>query len=612
MYVCICVCMYLYVSVQGRVQFNFSKCDPFSRELLGDYGKGHLPAYKLFRYSSTATESASRATPTFGLFSKHRSRSKYDPHAERNLNRILGSSIRIRPYFIRVPLQCQYRVIKRKMVCVARHTFWDNVPIVLPWEVVMFLQRNGRESASLVPDEEELRLFWHHFGKLPYCARHSVHQRLGADGWINPGEVVPWPCHIHVDGVRIYKSSGRATENICWNWSSAVVKGSCRYSKFWFSHVPLHLYTKDTNHFMVAAARWVLRVLATGVTPRCGMYFEKIPDRHPPGVPFRPALFCGLKTDAKERRVQHMATKHNGARRCCQQCCAETRAGPLCYKDMSDDAPHRRTELSHRFHVRNTAPDKLTPWASFNDFVIEMHRDCSQHILYQEGVASFVVAGTLKVLLVAGWFGDGSLQDGLERAFVSFCNSPEGKKDSHRPAPFTFRRLRLAANRFPRMAATYKHGQIRAFLWWASSQASAALGPASSQYFRTVVLCVCSLAAFVQFLDSRPVVLTTEDRSVAFQLGRAFRNAWTTLVETSRLNRDFTWGMTPKGHQFDHQISHLVFSNFNPLFQWSCWQEEGFMEAAASVTKKVSAMHVGLARALQRWIVWLHAEFEGA
>ena len=222
-----------------------------------------------------------------------------------------------------------------------------------------------------------------------------------------------------------------------------------------------------------------------------------------------------------------------------------------------------------------------------------------------------MVGATLKTLILSGHFGPGDLLKRIEQAFECFMNSDERKRDTHLPAPWTVRRLRFYQRRFPMVGATYKHGQVRAFLHVAAAQAQIALKPTSPNSFRLMVTCVSTLDAFVQLLDSRGAILNENDRSQAFELGRVFRNSYTALVCMSRLRNDYYWSMTGKAHQFDHVIDHLKISAFNPLYQFACWQEETFMGVTAQVTRRVTAMSVGLARALERYVVWLHAEYDG-
>ncbi len=69
--------------------------------------------------------------------------------------------------------------------------------------------------------------------------------------------------------------------------------------------------------------------------------------------------------------------------------------------------------------------------------------------------------------------------------------------------------------------------------------------------------------------------------------------------------------MTPKAHQFDHTITHLSCCAYNPLFQFACWGEETFMGVTAPLARSVTATDRGLERALERYALWLHAEYDG-
>ena len=500
-----------------------------------------------------------------------------------------------------------------------------------------------------------MRDYWSHFTQLPYTRRHSIHHLLDSSGRLV--EDIPWPLHCHIDGVKIYKASGANVEHICWSFSSALVKLSARRCKFWVTHVPLHLYCRDTNYFLVAAFRWILSVLRKGVTPSVGFYQEKMegPSRAQAGIVFTKALLAGVKTDAKEKRVQHQSairavtwlaarrwlpffdllcnysiasclwisrgralrkqhdlryTRHNGSRELCQKCCATTR-GLLDYRDQSDTAHHRQTQLTHASYLHTTPRAQVSAWCSIPDYDIMLHRDCTQHILYEAGVASFVGGAVMKMLLLNGHFGLGDLDSRLERAFNIFMQGPEGKRDSHVPAPFTCRRLNLYAQRFPRFGSTYKHGQVRQFLFFTSRQAQLACTPASTVTFRFAVSCVTAFSSFIRFLDSRGAILNDVDRAAAFELGRAFRCAYTVLVRMSQQNNDCTWTMTPKAHQFDHTITHLSCCAYNPLFQFACWGEETFMGVTAPLARSVTATDRGLERALERYALWLHAEYDG-
>ena len=166
-----------------------------------------------------------------------------------------------------------------------------------------------KPAEALIPDEAECRRFWEHFAKLPYASNHGIHALMGVDGVL--GDVCPFPMHIHVDGVKIFKGSGANQENVQWSWSSALVHLHARRCKFWMGQVPLHMFTSDTNFFFTSFVRWCLEVMRKGVTPRLGFYREDLKEaggRALPGLQFMPALFAGVKSDAKEKRIQHLCS----------------------------------------------------------------------------------------------------------------------------------------------------------------------------------------------------------------------------------------------------------------------------------------------------------------
>ncbi len=302
--------------------------------------------------------------------------------------------------------------------------------------------------------------------------------------------------------------------------------------------------------------------------------------------------------------------RHNGAAYVCMSCMART-TGLLTYMDMSAQAPFRRTAVTHRTYLRNTEPTQLSPWSGVRDFVIELHRDCSQHILFQEGVASFVVGSTLKCLITEGHFGVGDVDTRIEAAYIAFQNSPVGRAESHKAAPWTQRKLGFVEHRCPRVSASYKHGQIRAFLTFAALQANQAWSVNGSLRQELQCTCVSSLAAFVKLLDGCGCILSEAERQRAFEHGVRFRESYSILLFATLAAGDYLCGCTAKVHQLDHQISHLEFSCLNPLFQWACWGEATFMGVTAKTTKAVHPSLAGLKRALQRYILWLHCEFDG-
>jgi len=108
-----------------------------------------MPCYKLQQHSKNAVESFGPALQkqNFKLarrFARYGSKAQCDPHAQRNVQRCVRPGLAIAPYFIKVPLLTRVRKLKRKLFVVEEHVSFTSIPIILPWEVLLFLQRVGR------------------------------------------------------------------------------------------------------------------------------------------------------------------------------------------------------------------------------------------------------------------------------------------------------------------------------------------------------------------------------------------------------------------------------------------------------------------------------------
>ena len=120
------------------------------------------------------------------------------------------------------------------------------------------------------------------------------------------------PLSFHVDGVKIWKSSGQNTEALVYSISGHLIRATSFKSKFPLCMVPVHLCNRDTNAFVVFYIRYLLQVLRTGCEPRIG-YSGKVLNPAPgelrrcfPDGHF--GLFAALKTDLKEKVNQHGCT----------------------------------------------------------------------------------------------------------------------------------------------------------------------------------------------------------------------------------------------------------------------------------------------------------------
>ncbi len=395
-----------------------------------------------------------------------------------------------------------------------------------------------------------------------------------------------------------------------WSWSSAFTRWSAFYSKYWMAQVPLNLECADTNPVLVSFARWAISVLKTGVYPGRGFYSEEL-QRGSPGQYFADGysmVFVATKTDHKEKRHQHLFVQNAQSLYVCDRCYAMQR-GRLAYVDMSTNALHRRTVFGHLHYVRHTATRQLSPWTTIGDWCIELHRDDPQHILYQLGVASSLVASIFKLMLHEGMFGTGPYAERVETLFNDFRNSPEARRDGNLPAPFTMRKLGLhVESREPMISGTYKHGQIRLFLHYAARRFAREVDPYSPLEQQLALTCIRSLSNFVKLLDASPCMLSEQQREAALKLGIEFRNSFSILYQRSALVDDALWKCTPKFHEFDHLIERLRVERFNPLFQWACWAEETFMGITGRIRRASHASYAGLESSFLRYILWLHAE----
>ena len=518
-------------------------------------------------------------------------------HTERDLHRVLNPAVSIKPYQVRIPIKkvfCRHRTKSIRAV----KTEWVNIPFVFPWLIIKFVQDTGNFKKALHGKNETVRDFWADFKSLPYTQQHHI-QRV-------EGDTADFtPVHIHVDGVKIFKGSGHNNENTVYSFSGALVKGTSLKTKYIIGQLPVWLQNSDSNAFIVFFICWLLKVLATGETPRRGYYRETLipPDEQPDE--FHRALFVGLKTDAKEKVAQHRYQRNHNCRFICEECFATT-TGILKFTDFTQRAPHRRTRCSHETYLETYSVEQRTPWCCYDQWRLELHRDDPQHILYNDGVASVVVGGAVRSMCLEGCFGPEPIENQIRAAYEHYLDSEQATWDSHMPKEWTVRRFKLGGNTYPAVAGSYKHGHVRAFLHWCAHKTAQHV---STPGGRLRHLCVSSLSKFVLFLDKGEPMLKERDRQYAHFLGTSFLDAYSLLYAQNQVEDVWLWGARPKAHQLDHIIQHLKISRINPLWQWSCWQEEDLMGKSAKITKRVHPSIAGLYRALQRYIVHLHAEY---
>ena len=134
--------------------------------------------------------------------------------------------------------------------------------------------------------------------QLDYFQDHPIHQARDL------GTAVP--LMIHIDGVRLHKASGYNTENLVYNFSSGLTKGTSLAFKFILGQPPLWMMSRESNHFFVLVIRWFVNVLRTGRFPLAGFYQERLAYPREEFAPGHVSVFAGVKSDAKEKKAQHL------------------------------------------------------------------------------------------------------------------------------------------------------------------------------------------------------------------------------------------------------------------------------------------------------------------
>jgi hypothetical protein len=175
---------------------------------------------------------------------------------------------------------------------------WVYLPFLLIWEIFALLEEAGKFS-SIRPGPDLTLEYWRDFRSLPYTASHSIHgvpeEELSSIS----------PLHVHIDGVKVFKSSGHNVENLIYSFSGALIKGPSLKTKFIFGQVAVWNMSSETNSFIVAFLIWQLRTARRGVVPRRGYYNETLVPLDQQPKQFPRAMFTAIKTDAKEKVHQH-------------------------------------------------------------------------------------------------------------------------------------------------------------------------------------------------------------------------------------------------------------------------------------------------------------------
>ena len=154
-------------------------------------------------------------------------------------------------------------------------------------------------ETALLPSAEVLQDFWGDFRQQSHNQGHSVHEIPECDLGRTSAVV------IHIDGVRVFKSSGHNVEHLVYSFSSPVVRGSAFRTKFVICQIPTWQMSKDTNMWIVSFITWLLKQLRSGHEPRKGFHGELRKPMEEPLREFPKTAFVGTKHDDKEKVHQH-------------------------------------------------------------------------------------------------------------------------------------------------------------------------------------------------------------------------------------------------------------------------------------------------------------------
>ena len=209
--------------------------------------------------------------------------------------------------------------------------------------------------------------------------------------------------------------------------------------------------------------------------------------------------------------------RHHHCRYLCEACFATT-IGVLKYTDFRANAPYSLTSVSTECYLATTKVEHRTPWALLKDWSLPLSRDDPQHVLYNKGVASDLIAGCLKNLMADGRFGGRDQDEQSSEAYQDFMVDPSSKvHDPHTPKPFTVRRFGFNLNT-PTVACGYKHGQVRAMVHWLAKVRS-------TQDYTFGGIEICSCGCVVPFYPSVGLGTADADRRSAARIG-CFRSTF--------------------------------------------------------------------------------------
>lgn len=169
---------------------------------------------------------------------------------------------------------------------------------------------------------------------------------------------------MHVDGAEFYSNS----EYICWNISSALSTDHVYDTRFPMVVIPHESMrseaTKQHVHQVIAqVVAWSLESAASGVYPTTGPFGEQLIGRRSDlkGAPLANGwrgVYYGFRADEKARKETHCFFRSYQHSLICMNCLAQKpHKGwhpELSYKDMTKDAGHRLSRISHSTRLIDT------------------------------------------------------------------------------------------------------------------------------------------------------------------------------------------------------------------------------------------------------------------
>jgi hypothetical protein len=131
------------------------------------------------------------------------------------------------------------------------------------------------------------------------------------------------------------------------------------------------------------------------------------------------AGFSGIKHDLKAMVQMNQDVRHYGCNNICEECLASKTVPMFFYTNFSEDAPYSFTRVTR--NVSELLGDRVdrSPWVAHPDWDRTREFKDLVHIVWL-GFAKDLGGSGLWTLAEDGWFGEGNINDRLERAWRKF------------------------------------------------------------------------------------------------------------------------------------------------------------------------------------------------